>query len=349
MTSNFPSLEAFAAEIERVEKQGKDYVVDSQHMYMVNPDTIAFDAGISASDFDLTDLAHGQLAEKLGIPKPYYDRIKEIPFLREHNVDELLKARPNSLMIRTLDGQARAILSDKYKRVDNAPVLRTIFPIIREAVDSKEVAIRSYSLSPTKMRFQVAFPKVQGEVKKGDVVQGGVTFSNSEVGMGMFEIQAWVERLVCSNGLMLPSVLKKRHVGGRVTDDALDGFEFRRETIEAEQRAVGLVSRDIMQSMLKGDWFAEQLAKMRESSEDAVVRPATAIERTVKLLGLPEGLQDPLLNSFASAGDMSRWGVVNSLTAFAKGFENPDKQAEFEVHGATILNLPAKEWERIVA
>lgn len=346
MQSNFASLEAFAAEIERTEKAAQDYVATNAAISMTDAQTLF----LEDKDFAMSDLAHSQLATKLGIPKAYYDKIGEIGGMREYNVNMLLQQKPNDRkMLRVLDEQVRAVLSDKYKRVDNGPVLRSIFPVIQEAVQSGEAAMRSYSLSNTKMYLQVAFPKVQGEIKRGDVVQGGVTFTNSEVGMGQFEIQAWVERLVCTNGMILPSVLKQRHVGHGISDTDLDGMIFRAETVEAEQKAIGMASHDILYNMLKGEWFHEQLQKMKDSAEDAIVRPATTIEKTVKLLGLPEATQDPLLNNLATGGEINRWGLVNSLTAMAKMFPDPDKQAEYEAHGATILNLNRKDWERLSA
>ena len=60
------------------------------------------------------DVAHRQIAARLEIPAKYYDRMRtEAPQMLAKNVNHWLHAQPETRMIRTLDGNVRAFLSDR--------------------------------------------------------------------------------------------------------------------------------------------------------------------------------------------------------------------------------------------
>ena len=80
----------------------------------------------------IRDTAHGQLAERVGIPKAYYDRMREhAPALFDTNVNHWLLASDGRRLVRTLDGHARAILSDRYRMLDNDDLAAVALPVLR--------------------------------------------------------------------------------------------------------------------------------------------------------------------------------------------------------------------------
>jgi hypothetical protein len=87
--------------------------------------------GYNQGGLAIRPIMHGQLSDKLGIPKKYYDRMQaEAPALLAENINNWLgaavdtKGRPEQRMVRTLDGTARAFLSKSYNRLDNAELAR---------------------------------------------------------------------------------------------------------------------------------------------------------------------------------------------------------------------------------
>ena len=71
-------------------------------------------------DFGINPLAHQQIASRLGIPIKYYQRMQaEAPALLDENVNNLLEQTPAKRMVRVMDGNVRAFLSDLYRRLDN--------------------------------------------------------------------------------------------------------------------------------------------------------------------------------------------------------------------------------------
>ena len=127
------SLQELAIELDRQAKVKKDYVAEAGAMQMtaVNEN---FDLVIGNTPFQLNENAHRQLGLQLKIPAPYYERMRaENPGLLMANVNSWFQQSPKtSRMVRTLDGTARAILSDRYRRIDNYEVAQTVLPIISE-------------------------------------------------------------------------------------------------------------------------------------------------------------------------------------------------------------------------
>lgn len=194
------SLQELAIELDRQAKVKKDYVATAGAMQMtaVNEN---FDLVIGNTPFQLNENAHRQLGLQLKIPAPYYERMRaENPGLLMANVNGWFRQSPDTRrMVRTLDGTARAILSDRYRRIDNYEVAQTVLPIISEMQGAR---IESCELTDTRMYIKVVNERIQTEVVPGDIVQAGILISNSEVGMGSVSVKPLIYRLVCTNGIL---------------------------------------------------------------------------------------------------------------------------------------------------
>ena len=144
------------------------------------------------------EIAHRQIGSALGIPAKYYDKMRaENPELLAQNVNSWFTMTPQKRMVRTLDGNARAFLSERYRRIDNAEIAEAVLPILAEMPD---VRIESCEITESKMYLKAVNPRLTAEVVPGDIVQSGILITNSEVGMGSMSIQPLVYRLVCTNG-----------------------------------------------------------------------------------------------------------------------------------------------------
>lgn len=87
--------------------------------------------------FGMGENAHRQIGAYTGIPASYYDKLMTSPQLLAENVNHWLKDKavqaqlnPERRMIRTLDGNVRAFLSDRYRRIDNEMVAEAVLPVI---------------------------------------------------------------------------------------------------------------------------------------------------------------------------------------------------------------------------
>jgi hypothetical protein len=100
------SLQALAAELERQAQVRKDYlapqgqivakVIDAKNEAGVAGKQVVLD-GFNGQHVGLKSLAHQQLADHLGVPRRYYDRmIEEQPHLLVENINTWLHAEPDA-------------------------------------------------------------------------------------------------------------------------------------------------------------------------------------------------------------------------------------------------------------
>ena len=54
------------------------------------------------------------------------------PALLSYNVNRWFQKEPEQKLLRTMDGKARAFLSNRYRRIDNLDIARVVLPIIGE-------------------------------------------------------------------------------------------------------------------------------------------------------------------------------------------------------------------------
>ncbi|MGD7478558.1 DUF932 domain-containing protein, partial [Ralstonia pseudosolanacearum] len=150
-------------------------------------------------------------------------------------------------MIRVLDGNVRAFLSDRYRRLDNLELCAAVLPVINEMKNS---VIESCEVTTTHLYLKVVNRRLKAEVRVGDVVQAGFVVSNSEVGLGSLRVEPLVFRLVCKNGLICKDMAhKKYHVGRQVYASDDSAYElYSEETLAQDDKTFFLKVQDIVRS-----------------------------------------------------------------------------------------------------
>jgi hypothetical protein len=289
----------------------------------------------------LRPTAHGQLAATLGIPKVYYDRLLEqAPDLLAANVNRWLQASAKKL-IRTLDGQVRAVLSDSYRPLDNLDLAEAVLPKLL----ALEANVVSGEVTENRFYLKAVTEKVSGAVKVGDVIQAGVVVSNSEVGHGSLRVEALDFRLVCTNGMIRETAVRKAHLGrsARGQDAIEDAREyFRNETRIADDRAFFLKVQDATAAMFDPQRFEKRLTQYREADNRSIGdNPEQVVEVTAKKLQLNETERSSVLRHLILGGSLSTWGLANAVTRAAQDVESYDRATELEALGGKVIELPA--------
>ena len=234
------SLTALAQLIESQKADKKDLIAPTDAMTLTDDAKGLVVAG--QGEFQINSNAHDQIGARLGIPAKYYDRMMaDAPHLLAANVNTWFNQKPERRMIRTLAGTTRAFLSDRYQRVDNHEIAEVALPVLLGIPD---VQIVSTQITDSRMYIQAVSPRLQGDVKKGDVVQAGVIISNSETGNGAISVAPMIYRLVCLNGLIIPDQkFRAYHVGRKIEDNAALWAD---DTMKADDRAILLKVRDMV-------------------------------------------------------------------------------------------------------
>ncbi len=348
------SVVEIAKELERQVTTRKDYLAQTEVLEMqvgVKDEKIDVSvAGLNGGNFRLRELAHEQIAEQIDIPRAYYKRMQEeAPDLLATNVNRWWHKKPTRRMVRTLDGEIRAVLSSRYRPLDNMDLAECVLPVLQE----KGVIIESCELTERRLYVKAVLRSLEMEVRgtkrKGDIVQSGIVISNSEVGCGAVRIEPFAYFLCCTNGMIaLDSSLRSHHVGRGQDVDGVREF-LRDETKQADDRAFWMKVRDVAAASFNEVQFRQMVGRLEEVAGQKIESNnfEKVVEVTTSRLSLPEGSRGSILRNLIEGGDLSRYGLLNAVTSVANDTKDYELATEFERAGGKILELPAQTWREI--
>lgn len=341
------SILELAQEIETQNEQKRDFVVDTRKLNFRTENRISRIELDGVGEFNTTEHTNSQIAERAGIPKKYFDRMKnDFTELLDYNVNYLWEHEPQKRMIRTLKDNARAYLSDRYRRLDNYELAHSILPVIKELGD--DVKVVSSEITDKRMYWKMLFPKIEGEVRKGDVIQAGLVISNSEIGLGAFTVSHLLYRLICLNGMIGENSIRKYHVG-RHTDGHDDISElFADDTLKADDQAFFLKVRDTVKSAINRDHFDHYLDKLRTAAEKKVEgNSIKVIEELSKREGFSSAEHEGVLKNYLHDGDSSLYGLANAITRTSQDVPDYDRATELEKIGGKLIEIDPKDWKTL--
>ena len=343
------TLVSLAQELQRQLHSKKDLVVPSPLMHHKTGDSgqteLMIEEGGGMVRYGVTPLARRQLADKLRIPHAYFERMREEqPVLLDRNVNTWLQSDDERRMLRTLDGQVRAVLSDRYRRLDNYDLAESVLPILQQL---PELQFESVELTDTRMYLKCITSRLSYEMAPGDVVQAGVVISNSEVGQGTLSVQPLLFRLVCRNGLIAADrSLRKTHVGRTLgTED--EGIQvYQDDTLRADDQAFFLKVRDVVRAAVSEATFLQTAHKLQKTLRIPLVGdPVKTVEVLAQRYTLNDAERAGVLRVLVSGAELSGYGLVNAVTHFSQQVEDYDRATEFEALGGKLIELSAPEWK----
>jgi hypothetical protein len=358
------TLVQLAQEIERRANAKKDIVANtSKTTFAATGDEKNANFRLQAGglDFGVNDIAHSQVATHTEIPKAYYDKMRSAaPALLSDNVNCWFQKYPSPRMIRTLDGNARAFLSDKYRPLENEDLAEAVIPPLMEL----GLDVMSSQITDRKLYIKCVHPKVTRELKAlggkfGDgqhnivrCLAPAITISNSEVGEGALSILGGVYDRFCSNLASFGErSTRKYHVGGKHELGGEDAYamlsdQTRRITDAALWAQVG----DIVRGAFNEANFAALCDKIAETAthkiEGDVVK---VVELASKRFRLNEAEGSSVLRQLIEGADLSRFGLYNAITRASQDITDYDRATELERMGAQVIELPAGEWKQLAA
>lgn len=356
------SLEELAAELTRQKEAKRDFVANTTDLRVL-PDEdsatkLSLQVGHTGDDiFPVRQHAVRQIGSRLGIPAKYVDRLAENhPDMLAWNINKLFEREPENRMVRVLDDNCRAFLSDKFRPLDNFDFANAALPKLIE----QNADILSCTVTETRMYIKAIIPDVVREIKApgvffGDgghneihILRPGCCMSNSEVGAGSMAFQPGIHEKHCSNlAIFNKNAMKKYHVGARQATDQEGLWEvFTDATRQASNEAFWMQVQDLVKASLEGELF-EQLVTQCEAAITGtqIVKPTMAVK---ELKDLSDTEQEGVLNHLIKGGELSQWGMQAAITRFAQESDiDYTRQVELEQMGGNIIELPTNQWERI--
>lgn len=262
-----------------------------------------------------------------------------------------------SFMLRTLRSTnpadpsiLRAVLSDKYKRIDDLEVATAILTGLQSAgiQDAKVTG----DLTERRMMLRIEVPSIATEGKalveayrspyraegeQSPLVHAGLEVRTSSVGCGAFEI---VPRLVinaCDNGLRVDALGKIRevHLGGRLESGVVTWSD---ETQRKNMELLQAKTVDAVTTFLTPGFLVRAVEAANQKAGEEVANEKQVRDIT-KPLGVTNAEVDDLMAYFVAGGQTNRAGLSNALTAMAQATPDGDRAGDLEVAGAAVLGL----------
>lgn len=333
-----------AKELERQRLARKDFITDTRNLTLKTDNhgssMLSLSMGKTTETLHLNDLAHSQIAARLQIPQKYYQKMRlENPALLDWNVNDWFRKAPERRMIRVLDGTARALLSDRYRRLDNLELADAVFPLIQEM---KGAEIDSCQVTETHMFIKVINKKLKDEVAVGDAVYAGICISNSEVGLGSLKVEPLLYRLVCRNGLIVKDYAQKRYHVGKQIESEDNAYElYSDETLAADDKAFFLKVQDTVRTAVDETKFQLTMEKFKKTKQERIGEdPVKTVELLADKYILSQSERGGILRHFIMAGDNSRFGLINAVTRASQDIDDYNRATELERLGGELLALP---------
>src|SRR5215471_12006778 len=276
------SLPELAAIIKRNDEERKDFIVPTGKLrYLPDEATgrVAFSAKDPQSgrsrDYEATPNRYclRQIAERSGIPGKYVDRMMgNHGKLLGDNINYWWKHEPEKRMLRTLhnpsDHVARAFLSSVYRPLENADLAAIVLPKLAQL----DCQVLSCEITETRLYIQAATARVEAKAV-GDIVQAGIVISNSEVGAGALALDPLLYYLRCLNGLVMPKVMRRYHIGRRSDpmfelDEAAEYYSDR--TKELDDRAFWSKVKDVVDGLFDKDRFTAMVDAFEGTAQQKI-------------------------------------------------------------------------------
>jgi len=352
------TLNELAAELTRQSEEKRDFVANTEIVKMVTKADIESPADIDTQivfqpngeelRMPIGDIAHGQIAQRLGVPKRFYDRLRQDqPDMLAYNVSELFRREPEQRMLRTLDGRLRAFLSQAFRPLDNAELCEAILPALAEIG-----GIEIMSCEVTERRLYIKFATTRLEMEAvGQTIRAGGMITNSEVGLGALHIVDWDLTVACLNGMTREKVLTQAHIGRRTGIEGIDASEFfKDDTRAADDKALFLKVRDTITAMFSEERFAKRIESLNTAADRKIEEPiAPAIIEVVnKKLSLADRNSTGILRHLLQSNDLNAYTLANAVTRHSQDVDSYDNASEMETAGGKIIELSKNDWSALV-
>jgi flavodoxin len=229
-------------------------------------------------------------------------------------------------------------------------MMESIMPVLAERDD---IQFESTEVTENKLYMKMFFRSLESQVtdssQVNDIIRGGLMISNSETGNGSVMVSPMTYRLVCTNGMISPTAMRKYHVGkGQGTDYDKIQVALTDETKRASDEAHWRQVRDIIAYNLRPDVFQAEINRYNDAAKTDILGDTIELVDNVSTkYQFNEDQKKSVLDHLIKGGDLSQWGIANAVTRTAEDQQDYDEATRFESVGGKIIHLKSNEWKQL--
>lgn len=305
--------------------QPEDRVVRGQALRFI-PISKGVEISVEGHAEGIHDHALGQFAGRAKMPMQY------VRFLQENdndlladNLTRLYTRQGGRYLLRSVRGQTRACLSDRFRRLDCRPLFAAFYETAIRGGGA--VPTRGYALE-TKTAIRVILPTVFEPIPNEPMLYG-LEWHNSDFGHGTHSLRSFVHRPWCTNEATADDALRQIHLGRRLEDDT----EYSEKTYHLDQATSVSALNDVVKALLlpanvdrtMGAIAAAHEAKVDTKELSAWLKtnlPAGDAKRVAEAFNSPDVENLPPGNT--------KWRLSNAISFVATQTEDKYKALDLE-------------------
>jgi hypothetical protein len=334
--------------------------------------------------FELTNKAKSQFVHgRLEIPAVFVRRqsAKNNVDLVWEFINGALKRDKRTVLLRILDGQVRAVMSDSYQPLDSHALFFAAANAIKEAGGEMWEArlfddgfqLTGVNMGVHERLVDYLENKPEHTIARGDHPGGDggagsdagvdrdplneshygmMSLSNDEAGGGSCNLDFGVLRGACLNGLLLTDhILQIRHSGGKLGSVADGGFVLSAATqlkmMDAELSKIS----DAATSAFDPERLKDVVRKLAKAKGDVIPegRAAAAVKAVCSSFDIPKDKHESMLSELLSSRDTTRFGLIQAATHQAHSMsESGDSAAAAHVEQVGGKLLEVQDFEKFI-
>lgn len=272
--------------------------------------------------------AFNQIASRAGVPIKFANELIEADEgwkheLIAHNLNEIYGRTGKRYLSRSVEGEIRGWMSDRYARYDSRPVLDTFIAGLQQI---GALPLNGTS-TDTRWSLKAVLPKVYEPVP-GEVLVYGLELLNSDFGNGALHVRSFMDRLWCWNLCSGEDAIRKTHLGAQLGDDIRYSQKTYALQTETQASAVG----DVVQHLLSEDACEAMNATIAKAADKKV----TWDQVKGRLKALRSSEQEKVKDLFEGQDTYnlpegkSVWRLSNAVSWLATGLEDGDRKLDLE-------------------
>lgn len=289
--------------------------------------------------------ALAQMSAKAGIPSAYVAELAaEAGWKRDlaaHTLNTHYHAGESNTrhLVRSVKGEVRGFLSDRYRRLDSRPLLDTF------AAECQRVGAVPVEGSASDLRWSLkAFLPMVFEPVPNEVLCVGVEIGNSDFGSAKFTLRMFIWRLWCTNLATMEDSLATVHLGKVLSDD----IEFSNKTYALDTRTSVSATKDVVAGLLGPAKVNGLLETIKRADEKKIEWKTLRAQLAKKLLKEEmKAVEDAWKTedvTMLPSGE-SAWRASNAVSWVAGKADDADRRLELQRIAGEIVNGKADKAE----
>lgn len=280
-------------------------------------------------NLNLSSNALRQLLQRSDTPQKFSKKLmRQSPETLAVIINLWLEERADKkLMIRTMEGKARAVLSENYRRVENEHVALVT---IRSLAKVPCGVIRSTAITDLRMYIRISTPEFQVETCFGPLEFGAVV-TNSEVGAGGISVHTM-------------AYLPDRDIAFLIAENKLVS-KFISEIISDKSNAQSRMDA-VFSGVMSDEAMKDVVLKFQQAHDDVITMTKPDFMKAMRKAfpGLPCGRVIELL---PSSKQLSRQDLVLAIAEHAQEINDFDEIFNVEIWAGKILEMPRDAWREV--